>query len=72
MGAGHLGNAAYLGTGHLGIGRLGLAVTAPHSQGPPLPGSTTPRVRHSQGEPLYSVSEHFINPTSVLSNSLVF
>src|SRR6218665_659676 len=33
------------------------------SQGQPLPGSTTPKVRHSQGEPLYTVSEHFINPT---------
>ena len=25
-------------------------------------------VRHSQGEPLYTVSEHFINPTSVSAN----
>src|SRR6218665_1282254 len=39
-----------------------------HSHGPPLPGSATPRVHHSQGEPLYSVSEHFINPTSVSAN----
>ena len=39
-----------------------------HSQGPPLPGSATPRVRHFQGEPLYTVSEHFINSTSVSAN----
>ena len=35
-------------------------------------GSATPRVRHSQGEPLYSVSKHFINPTSVLANHHYF
>src|SRR6218665_3493108 len=43
-----------------------------HFQGPPLPGSATPRVRHSQGEALYSVSKHFINPTSVSANHYYF
>ena len=48
-------------------------VMACHSQGPQLPGFTNPRGRNSQGrnsqgEPLYSVSEHFINPTSVSAN----
>src|SRR6218665_4018396 len=38
-----------------------------HFQGPPLPGSATPWVHHSQGEPLFSVSEHLINPTSVIN-----
>jgi len=42
-----------------------------HSQGPPLPGSTTSRVCHSQGPSLYSVSEH-INPTSVSANHYYF
>src|SRR6218665_1141827 len=30
-----------------------------HSQGPPLPGTATPRVRYSQGVPLYAASERF-------------
>src|SRR6218665_853611 len=43
-----------------------------HSQDPSLPGTATPRVCHSQGEPLYSISEHFINPTSVSANHYYF
>ena len=33
------------------------------SQGQPPPGVATHRIHHSQGEPLYSVSERFINQT---------
>jgi len=31
--------------------------------GPPLPGCAIPRVRHSQGAPLDSISEHFVPRT---------
>src|SRR6218665_502491 len=53
--------------------RLGSATPrVRHSQDQPLPGAATSWVRHSQGEPLYSVSEHFINPTSVSANHYYF
>src|SRR6218665_2895543 len=38
-------------TSHATVGIL-CTVAVRHSQGPPLPGFTTPRVRHSQGSPL--------------------
>ena len=40
--------------------------------GPPLPGSATPKIHHSQGEPLYTVSKNFIKPTSVSPNHYYF
>src|SRR6218665_242519 len=42
-----------------------------HFQGPPLEGSATPRVRHSQGEPLYGIRT-FHQSNFCFSKSLFF